>query len=61
MEERMSDVSRGVCGKEQQAQTCFPDAEELEFIIPRLKIFFYTFFCFLIPLTIVGCHFSGVP
>lgn len=43
MEGRMSDTSRGVCGKEQQAQTCFPDAEELEFIIPCLKIFSYTF------------------
>lgn len=40
----MSDASRAVFGKEQQAQTCFPDAEELEFIIPRLKVFSYTFF-----------------
>lgn len=39
----MRGASRGVCGKEQQAQTCFPDAEELEFTIPRLKIFSYTF------------------
>lgn len=39
----MSDASRGVFGKE-QAQTCFPDAEELEFIIPCLKVFSYPFF-----------------
>lgn len=40
----MSDGSRGVCGKEQQAQTCFLNAEKLKFIIPRLKTFSYTFF-----------------
>lgn len=44
MEGGMSDASRGVCGKEQQAQICFLDAEKLEFILPHLKIFSNTFF-----------------